>query len=142
MTPLKPVEMASHGHEPNGKGALYLAIIENQHGTFIGKATVKQDGQPKEAWYGYLGHEIFVKEGSVQIVKTPLVECDSPIGEHVLECEKYGKLWYALANTPHGRIPAKANNKSPAYCWYTYAGYECPLFDTSDFVYLCPETQQ
>ena len=53
--------------------------------------------------------------------------------------KEYGNLWFALANTSYGWMPAKAS-KDPAVCWYTYAGKEFAV--TGDFVYLCSEKQE
>ena len=95
----------------------------------IGKAT------KGECWYGH-GREFYQLDGFV-IEHEPLVQSDIPVGPCVARQASYGELWYALALTPYGSIPAKATALTfdrRGRCWYTYSQKE---LETSTFRYLC-----
>jgi len=112
-----------HAMEVCGKGNIWCALVTNTRGTFIGKATVD------ESWYGTQGHEVYQDESFK--IEASLVVVPECRGVHVLQQERYGELWFALAHTVHGNIPGKANRAG--VCWYTYGGRE---YSTTDFVYL------
>jgi hypothetical protein len=106
-----------------------------KHGiTYIGKST------KTEAWYGVQEMEHGTRKGFT-ICTTALVASNEPSSPCVVSQEGYGELWFALASTEHGTIPAKASRAQEgvvAKCWYTYGGAEICI--TENFTYLVADS--
>ena len=86
---------------------------------------------------GISNHEYPQSSGDfVEIVDIFLVTCSQRTGGPVTQLPGYGNLWYAVADTVHGQIPAKARTDLPM-CWYTFGGKEIEV--KADFVVYCPE---
>jgi hypothetical protein len=97
-----------------GFGGYWCAYVDAKpHGTYLGKAT------DTECWYGSRGWEYHQKAGFRRVRVQVVLSADR--GPPVLTQDGYGSLWFALAQTEHGQIPAKA---SETKCWYTFAGEE------------------
>ena len=116
-----------HGFERDGKGVVFCCVVDaGPRGHIIGKAT------HTECWYGWCGREYYQSAGFT--IQSKLMFDPKPTisrEPHVMIQEGYGILWYALADTPHGKIPAKASCDK---CWYTFGGKEYMV--TSGFVYF------
>jgi len=97
-------EGRAQGYQNDGAGELWCAVANTPHGRIPGKA------KRSTCWYPYGGKEHTTTDFDFI--------CDSMQG---FQNDGAGELWCAVANTPHGRIPGKANHST---CWYPYGGGE------------------
>ena len=70
---------------------------------------------------GISNHEYPQSGGDfVEIVDISLVTCSQSTGWPVTQLPGYGNLWYAVADTVHGQIPAKARKDFHVlvYLWW------------------------
>jgi len=111
------------GFQNDGQGSLWCAVAETEWGRIPGKA---KDGV---CWFSYGGKEHETR--NFQLVYDRVLS-QQPIGpSHGFQNDGAGPLWCAVANTPHGNIPGKANSANT--CWYAYGGSE---HETRDFSYV------
>jgi len=114
----------AHGFQLDGKDHLWCVLVAIQDSvcrTVIGKGT------KTEAWYGMNGKECHV-ERDIQYAGS-LLRTSEPHGDPVCYQAGYGHLYFAIAITEYGDIPAKATfcyGDEPCLkrCWYTYGGTE------------------
>jgi len=100
------------GFQRDGAGRLWCAIANSEWGRIPGKA---KDGT---CWFPYGGQEHETSDFDYYPVNT---KSHRPRGEHHTEDEN-GRYYCAIAKTPHGKIPGKANEEGT--CWYPYGGEE------------------
>jgi len=117
------------GHQNDGGGHQYIGLAKTQWGLIPGKASIV--GGKQLCHYAYGGKENHTEDFFWPVGKFALV--DHVRAEREICGEQNdgaGKMWTAVANTPHGRIPGKAIGQ---VCWYPYGGKE---HQTRDFQYV------
>lgn len=126
-----PWHELGQGHELLGHERLWCcAVHDRDYGEIMGKCT------ETECWYGWRGRE-YHRVGGFEIFKGMVLDPDlsNPADRMKFSFRLfqhgYGFLWFALADTPYGKIPGKASKDK---CWYTYAGVE--YMTTTGFVYF------
>jgi len=122
----QPTAATPSGQQFDATGAIWLAIAHSPHGDIPAKA------KGNTAWYPYGGKEY--KTNSFSWVEAPGFQLVHNTGfepRNAIACgnqnDATGKVFAAIANTPHGKIPAKAKGNT---AWYPYGGKE---YKTEDF---------
>ena len=122
--PPKPKKGEPQGYQTD-HGPLWCAVAKTEWGRIPGKS----DGSM--CWYPYGGQEHMTDD--FKLVKHS--NQAPPHSEHMFDPHGYqtdgaGHVWCAVARTPWGRIPGKAQGDT---CWYSYGDQE---HTTGDFYYV------
>lgn len=112
----------AQGWQNDDAGDYWCAIANTEYGPIPGKA------RGDTCWYPYGGEEH--ETDDFEIIKQGGLS-EEPRGDPHAEQEDGAKIWCAVAQTEHGRIPCKANEDG---CWYPYGGEELES-DNFRFVY-------
>jgi len=103
---------AAPGFQNDGSAEYWCAVANTPYGRIPGKA---QDGR---CWYSFGGKEECTED--FQIIHA-YGFAPGPSGPPHGEQHDSGGYWCAVADTPHGKIPGKAQGGS---CWYPLYGEE------------------